>query len=75
MKTARVFKSGNSQAIRLPKEFQLDVGEVHIFRRNGELVLRPLCRNWEEYFERGRRFSDDFPESINDLPTEEKVQW
>ena len=75
MKTARVFKSGNSQAIRLPKEFQLDVGEVQIFRRNGELVLRPLCRTWEEYFERGRRFSDDFPESISDLPIEEKVQW
>ncbi|MDY0313206.1 MAG: type II toxin-antitoxin system VapB family antitoxin [Desulfobacterales bacterium] len=75
MKTARVFKSGNSQAIRLPKEFQLDVGEVQIFRQNGDLVLRPLRRNWEAYFERGRRFSDDFPESIEDLPLEEKVQW
>jgi antitoxin VapB len=75
MKTARVFKSGNSQAIRLPKEFQLDVGEVQIFRQNGDLVLRPLRRNWKAYFERGRRFSDDFPESIEDLPLEEKVQW
>ena len=28
---ARVFRSGNSQAVRLPKEFQLGVGEVEIF--------------------------------------------
>lgn len=35
MKTAAVFKSGNSQAVRLPKEFQFDVAEVEILRRGG----------------------------------------
>lgn len=40
MTTARVFKSGNSQAVRLPKEFQFDVAEVEIFRRGDEIVLR-----------------------------------
>jgi antitoxin VapB len=75
MKTARVFKSGNSQAIRLPKEFQLDVSEVQIFRQNGDLVLRPLRSTWQEYFDRGRRFSDDFPEVIEDLPLGENVSW
>ncbi len=40
MATTRVFKSGNSQAVRIPKEFQLDVEEVEIFRRGDELVLR-----------------------------------
>jgi antitoxin VapB len=40
MATARVFKSGNSQAVRLPKEFRLRGEEVEIFRRGDEIVLR-----------------------------------
>jgi len=75
MKTARVFKSGNSQAVRLPMEFKLDVTEVHIFKRNGDLVLRPLRKTWQDYFDRGRRFSGDFPETIEDLALEEKIPW
>jgi len=75
MKTARVFKSGNSQAVRLPKEFQLDVGEVHVFKKDGDLVLRPLKKSWHDYFDRGRRFSGDFPETIEDLALEDKIPW
>ncbi len=41
MATAKVFRSGNSQAVRLPQEFRLDVDEVEIFRQDGDLVLRP----------------------------------
>jgi len=40
MGTARVFKSGNSQAVRLPKEFRFKSKEVEIFRRGKEVVLR-----------------------------------
>ena len=40
MATARVFRSGNSQAVRLPKEFRLKGPEVEIFRRGDEIVLR-----------------------------------
>jgi antitoxin VapB len=40
MGTARVFRSGNSQAVRLPKEFRLQSKEVEIFRRGDEIVLR-----------------------------------
>lgn len=40
MGTARVFRSGNSQAVRLPKEFRLKSKEVEIFRRGEEIVLR-----------------------------------
>ena len=75
MKTARVFKSGNSQAVRLPKEFKLDVAEVHVFRKDGDLVLRPLQKTWQDYFDRGRRFSGDFPDTIEDLALEEKIPW
>lgn len=40
MTTARVFRSGNSQALRLPKEFRFNSKEVEIFRRGREIVLR-----------------------------------
>lgn len=75
MKTARVFKSGNSQAVRLPKDFKLDVAEVQVFRKDGDLILRPLQKNWQDYFARGRRFSDDFPDVIEDPAPEEKNLW
>ena len=38
MKTAKVFKQGNSQAVRLPKEFRFQEGEVFV-RKNGDNVL------------------------------------
>ncbi len=40
MATAKVFKSGNSQAVRLPKQFRLKSKEVEISRRGDEIVLR-----------------------------------
>jgi antitoxin VapB len=40
MTTARIFQSGNSQAVRLPKEFRFEVDQVEIFRRGNEIVLR-----------------------------------
>lgn len=75
MKTARVFKSGNSQAVRLPKDFTLDVAEVHVFRKDGDLVLRPVKKTWQDYFDRGRRFSRDFPDFIEDPEPEGKNLW
>lgn len=69
---AKVFRSGNSQAVRLPKEFQLDVREVEVFKRGGEVVLRPMAKSWEHYCKHGRRFTDDFPDRIEDLLAEER---
>jgi antitoxin VapB len=40
MPTARVFRSGNSQAVRLPKQFRFKSKEVEILRRGDEVVLR-----------------------------------
>ena len=42
MTTAKVFRSGNSQAVRLPKAFRLKGAEVEIFRRGDEIVLREI---------------------------------
>lgn len=36
------FKNGNSQAVRLPEEFRLDVDRVEIFRQGNDVVLRQI---------------------------------
>ncbi|MGB2928084.1 MAG: type II toxin-antitoxin system VapB family antitoxin [Desulfobacterales bacterium] len=68
MNTAKIFKSGNSQAVRLPKEFQFDVPEVEIFRRGDEIVLRKKPRNLARVFELLTEFSDDFMENGRNQP-------
>ena len=60
MKTAKIFKSGNSQAVRLPKELQFDVSEVEIFRRGDEIVLRKKPQNMTRVFELLADMSEDF---------------
>jgi antitoxin VapB len=51
MAIAKVFKSGNSQAVRLPKEFRFGSGEVEIFRRGDEVVLREKPSGMARAFE------------------------
>ncbi len=63
MNTAKIFKSGNSQAVRLPKEFQFDVPEVEIFRRGDEVVLKKKLQNLSRVFELLTDMSDDFMEN------------
>jgi antitoxin VapB len=46
--TAKIFKNGNSQAVRLPKSFQFDVDEVEILRRGDEVILRKPRQNLSE---------------------------
>jgi antitoxin VapB len=66
MGTARVFRSGNSQAVRLPKEFRLKTDEVEIFRRGGDIVLREKDRNMARAFDLLARLPDDFDISGRD---------
>lgn len=60
MKTAKVFKSGNSQAVRIPKEFHLEGDEVEIRREGNALVLEPRKRTWADLYDSLDKFSDDF---------------
>ena len=44
--TTRIFKNGNSQAVRIPKEFRLDVTQVEISQNaNGDLIIHPVPIN------------------------------
>jgi len=60
MRTARVFRSGNSQAVRIPKEFQLQDSEVEITKRGDALVLRPKRGSWAPLLRSLGRFSADY---------------
>ncbi len=51
MATAKVFQSGNSQAVRLPKQFRFSTDEVEIFRRGDEIVLREKPKDLARAFE------------------------
>ena len=62
MKTAKVFKSGNSQAVRIPKEFHLEGEEVEIRRKGESLILRPKKQSWAALIDSLQKFSDDFME-------------
>ena len=46
----RVFKAGNSQAVRIPKALELDEGEVYIERRGNSLLITPKRGRWAEFF-------------------------
>jgi len=60
MRTTTVFKSGNSQAVRLPKDLQFDVREVEILRRGDEVVLRRIPKKLAAAFDLLTSLSDDF---------------
>jgi antitoxin VapB len=73
MATARVFRSGNSQAVRLPKEFRLKSKEVEIFRRGDEIVLREKGKGLARAFEILANLPDDFmPEGRNDTTPQQR---
>jgi antitoxin VapB len=60
MRTAKIFQSGNSQAVRIPKEFKLDGDKVEIRKRRNALVLSPTKKSWAALIERLEKFTDDF---------------
>jgi antitoxin VapB len=60
MKTVKIFRSGNSQSVRIPKEFQLEGSEVEIVKKGTSLVLRPCRRSWAPLFDSLDKFSGDF---------------
>ena len=76
MTYARVFQSGNSQAVRLPKEFRFDVEQVEIFRRGDEIVLRAVPSTAEGILDILAQLPDDFmADGREDLPPQERESF
>lgn len=60
MKEAKLFKNGQSQAVRLPKEFRFSGDSVYIRKLGDVVMLIPKRRSWRTLFDACERFTDDF---------------
>jgi len=60
MKTAKLFKNGQSQAVRLPKEFRMAGTEVYIKKQGEAIILIPKERSWTPLFNSLNHFEKGF---------------
>ncbi len=65
METAKIFMTGRSQAIRLPKKYRFEGSEVYIKKIGDVVMLIPYHAPWEILKESLDMFSDDFMETRN----------
>ena len=68
METAKVFWSGRSQAVRLPRAFRVDGREVRIRRRGRAIVLEPVPDSWEWLDALAGDLDDDFMSAVGERP-------
>jgi antitoxin VapB len=71
MDTAKLFWSGRSQAVRLPKEFRFEGKEVRIRRRGNMVILEPIPEDWAWLDALVGKLDDDVIEAINE-PVEQQ---
>jgi len=57
---AKLFKNGQSQAVRLPKQFRFEGKAVSIQKIGDSVVLSPIQDTWDSFFEAAADFSPDF---------------
>lgn len=60
MTNAKLFWSGRSQAVRLPKEFRFAGEEVRVRRHGDAVILEPIATDWSWLDAIAGTFSDDF---------------
>jgi antitoxin VapB len=70
MAITKVFKNGNSQSVRIPKEYRLEVDEVEIVRVDDSLVLRPVRRGLGRVLELFASFSDEVLDERHQPPVQ-----
>jgi antitoxin VapB len=64
---AKVFWSGRSQAVRLPKKYRLDAKEVRITRQGSRIILEPIADDWA-WLDNLPPFDEDMIAAINEEP-------
>jgi antitoxin VapB len=71
--TAKLFKSGRSQAVRLPKEFRFEGKEVRVSRHGRGVLLEPVAEeSWASVFAKIDALGVDFPEREEQPPYPER---
>ena len=67
-RTAKVFMTGRSQMVRLPKEFRFTSNEVRIRKEGDAVVLEPLAEDWSWLDTISRPIDEDFLEAVAERP-------
>jgi antitoxin VapB len=65
---AKLFWSGRSQAVRLPKEFRFHGSAVRIRRHGSAVILEPLADDWSWLDKLAGRLDDDFERAAAEQP-------
>ena len=60
MEAAKLFQNGQSQAVRLPKEYRFSGNEVYIKKVGHTVMLFPKDHAWDTHVEGLESFTDDF---------------
>lgn len=63
MMTAKIFKNGRSQAVRLPKECRFNTEEVAVNRVGDIVMLIPMDNKWDNFIQAIDMFTEDFMEN------------
>ena len=74
MQTAKVFKNGRSQAIRLPRQFRVKTGEVFLKKTSEGFLVIPRDP-WEIFLEGVQELSDDFMAEGRQQPDVQTRSW
>jgi len=69
---AKLFMNGNSQAVRLPKEFRFPGNSVYIRRQGDEVILSPSPPSWDTFFDTPSVFGEDFLAERDNAPPQER---
>ena len=72
METAKLFQNGNSQAVRLPKEFRMPGDMVKISQKGTQVILEPLETTWDSLFASLGDFPEDFMAEGRNQPSIQK---
>lgn len=77
MVTAKIFWSGRSQAVRLPKEFRFAADIVRVRRRGNAVILEPIASDWKWLdMVAGNvvagKLDDDFVDAVEEVPSEQQ---
>ena len=72
MPTAKLFQNGNSQAVRLPKEFRMTGDMVKISKKGNKIIIEPLEMTWDTFFESLHDFPEDFMQEGRKQPPMQK---
>jgi antitoxin VapB len=70
--SSKVFTSGNSQAVRLPKEYQVEEKELYIQKIGDTIILFPKNDPWKLFEKSLGEFSDDFMKDGREQPEIQK---